>query len=160
LNYQRALEEIHAAGGIPTGTGQARPLSIVYCDADPAKAAQGVDFLVNHVHVPAILALFTETQAVNLIESYSDAGVFTLNPQDTPVQLKNTDVHQTVWNLLGTPDQIAPAYVPLMKRVENYWNFSLHPSDAATHSLKVAMITSGSNAGCPIEQAINAALTD
>src|SRR5262249_39273150 len=90
-----------------------------------------------------------------------DAGVFTLNPQDTAIPLVGHPENGLVWNLLGTPDQIAPAYVPLMTLVENYWRYTLHPSPSDAGSadpIKVALITSTD--GCPIEQAIQAVVTD
>jgi hypothetical protein len=155
--YELAQEEIHAAGGIPAGTGNPpKQLSIVYCDSDPAIVEQGVRHLVYTLHVPAILALFSDTSTTNFVQTYMvPNGIFTLNPQDTPYALKNTDLHELLWNLLGTPDQLAPAYLALAPRVETY---ARGLKDAGGAPVKVALVTSASD--CPTEFAISSTLTE
>jgi hypothetical protein len=156
--YELAQEELHAAGGIPGGTGNPpKPLSIIYCDSDPAKVEQGVRHLVYTLHVPAILAAFSDTTTTNFVQKYMvPNGVFTLNPQYTPYALKNSDVKGLLWNLLGSPDELAPAFVGLVSRVEKYARG--RKGDAGSAPVRVVVVTSASD--CATEFAIYSALSD
>jgi hypothetical protein len=157
--YELAQEELHAAGGIPGGTGSngPRPLSIVYCNSDPAYVEEGVQHLVNTLHVPAILALFSDTSMPYFMGKYMVPNdVFTINAQETPFAMKNAAVNELLWNLLGTPDQLAPAFVDLMSKVETYARG--RKMDAGSAPIRVALVTSASD--CPLEFAIYNALSD
>lgn len=149
LAYQLALEELRKAGGLPGGTGAPRrPLAAVLCDSDPARVELGVKHLVNTVQAPAMIALFSQTDMTRFVQDYTvPNGVFTLNPQDTTEALKNADVNRLVWHLLGTPQDVARAYRPLIARMETY--VRKRPGNE-TRPLRVALVTSKS----PTEEAI------
>lgn len=149
LAYQLALEELRKAGGIPGGTGAPRrPLAAVLCDSDPARVELGVKHLVQTVRTPAMIALFSQTDMTRFVQDYTvPNGVFTLNPQDTTEALKNADVNRLVWHLLGTPQDVARAYKPLVARMETY--VRKRPGIDG-RDLRVALVTSKS----PTEEAI------
>ncbi len=156
--YELAQEELHAHGGIPAGSGNSPfQLSLVYCDSNPLLVEEGVRHLVNTLHVPVILAAFTDTTLTNFVQTYTvPNGIFTLNPQDAPYALKNIDVKELLWNLLGTPDQLAPAFVGLVSKAETYARG--RKLDAGAAPVRVAVVTDQSD--CPTEFAIYSALSD
>lgn len=122
LTYQLTLSEISRAGGLPGGTGSSRrPIVAVFCDSDPAVVEQGVAHLANDLEVPAVTALFSQTDATRFFQDYFlPKGIFMLNPQDTTEALKRVDGQRLMWHLLGTPEEFAAGYRPLVARTESY----------------------------------------
>ncbi len=153
LAYQLALSELKKAGGLPGGTGgPRRPLAAIFCDSDPARAESGVRHLVQTLGVSALITLFSQTDMARFVQDYTvPAGVFALNPQDTTETLKNANVNRLAWHLLGTPEDVALAYRPLLARTETYVHNRLGDS-GSPRRLRVALVTSKS----PTEEAIEA----
>lgn len=163
LAYKLALEEIQKAGGLPGGGGPRKPLVAVICDSTPKPEGSsaetpnyvelGVKHLTGTLHVPAVISLFSQTGMTTFFQdSLLPSGTFTLNPQDTTEALKLLDAKRLLWHLLGTPEDVALAYKPLLARME--------PKVKAAHgnptSIKVALVTSAS----PTEESIAAVVRD
>lgn len=142
LAYNLALNELHLAGGLRIG-GKRTPFAAVVCDSDPKFAEQGLNHLVDTLHVPAIVSLFSQDEATRFSDKLTSAAVFTVNPFDATEALIGADTRRLFWNLLGTPEDVALAYKPLIKRAENYVrNTLLAPSPPP--SLRVAVVTATS----------------
>jgi len=153
LAYKLALDEIQKAGGLPGGVGSPRkPIVAAICDSDPSTAENGVRYVTQTLHVPAIVSLFSQTDQTRFFQDYLlPAGTFTLNPQDTTEALKAVNANRLLWHLLGTPEDIALAYKPLVARVEAYVK-----SQYSLSSVRIALITTDS----PTETSIAAILRD
>lgn len=142
LAYQLALTELNEAGGLPGNGGPRRPLAAIFCDSDPQRSEAGIRHLVETVGVGALLALFPQDAMTRYIQDITvPAGVFTLNPGETTEALKNRNVERLVWHLLGTPEDIAVAYKPLLTRTEAYVRSRL---GGTTQPLNVAVVTTKS----------------
>jgi hypothetical protein len=156
LTYQLALREINNAGGLPGGSGSPRrPVVVVFCDSDPATAEQGVKHLTQTVQVPAAVALFSQTDTTRFFQDYFlPKGIFMLNPQDTTEALKRVDGQRLMWHLLGTPEDVARAYRPLVARTEAYVRnrIALPPSSP----VRLAIVTSES----PTEESMLSVIRD
>jgi ABC-type branched-subunit amino acid transport system substrate-binding protein len=137
LAYNLALNELHLAGGLRIG-GKRTPFAAVVCDSDPKVVEQGLKHLVDTLHVPALVSLFSQDDMTRFSDKLTSANVFTVNPFDATEALLGVDTKRLVWNLLGTPEDIALAYKPLMSRAEAYTS-QLHGKPP---SLRVAVVTS------------------
>lgn len=140
--YMLALDEIKKAGGLPGGTSSPRrDLAFIFCDSTADLVESGVRHLAETVKVPAIVANFSQT---NMTTFFTDilkpAGVFTLNPNDTTEALKAVPTNRLLWHLLGTPEDVALAYRPLVQRVETHVRARLSLADET----RVAIVTSSS----------------
>lgn len=119
LAYTLALNELDRAGGIP-GTKR-RDVAMMFCASEPDLVEQSVTHVTREIQVPGMIASFGSADMTKFIQDYAKpANVFTVNPSVTPDTLKFADVGQLVWNLLGTAEDVALAYRPLVKRLESY----------------------------------------
>jgi hypothetical protein len=143
--YQMALDEIEAAGGIlPSG----RHLAVLFCDADPAKVERGVKHVVNDLHVPAILAAFGTGNLAKLVAGdVANAGVFTMNPSFTTDYLRFADTGRLVWSLLGTYEDVALAYRPILEQLKE--EKQLAPD------IKVALIATNGSLDAPMADVVH-----
>lgn len=153
LAYELALSEFKAVAGLPGGAGSPRrPLVAVLCDSDPVNVEEGVKHLTRTLHVPALVSLFSQDDMARFFQDYLlPTGTFTLNPQDTTEALKVIDADRLLWHLLGTPEDVALAYRPLIERVEQYAK-----NRTGLTTVKVAVVTSDS----PTEKAISEIVRD
>lgn len=116
--YSLALEELEAAGGI-LGSPQYH-LAVLICDADPAVVEDGVRHVVDDLRVPAVIASFgTGTLAKVVADDIVKAGVFTINPSFTTDFLKFSRTDRLVWGLLGTGEDVALAYRPVLEQLRS-----------------------------------------
>lgn len=141
-SYGLALKEIHDYGGLPNGpNGKRRPVVMALCGSEVELAERGVDHLVKDLKVPALLARFSPIDMPKYVTNVAvPNGVFTVNPNDTPPSLKYQDVKRLAWHLLGTPEDLALTYAPLVKRMEK--EARTRWSIAAGDPIKVALVTS------------------
>lgn len=116
LAYDLALQEIHTAGGIQGRTHH--ELAMVVCDSDPAKLDKGLKHVIRDLRLPAILAAFGSKDLATLVPDAVDAGVFTMNPSFSTDALKFAATNDLVWNLLGTADDVALAYRPVLQALK------------------------------------------
>jgi hypothetical protein len=136
LAYSLALKEIKEAGGI-LGTPH-RDLAMIVCKSDPASVHKALDHVIKELRLPAILANFGSGDLARLIPTeVVEAGVFTLNPSVTTDALKFASTNRLVWSLLGTAEDVARAYRPVL--------LELQKEKLGGASLKVALVaTNGS----------------
>lgn len=114
--YSMALEELEAAGGILGRTK--RHLAVLICKADPAVVDRGVKHVINDLQVPAIIASFGSGDLAELVAGdVVNAGVFTINPSFTTNYLKYAPTNGLVWSLLGTGEDVALAYRPVLQQL-------------------------------------------
>jgi len=127
FNYRFALSELSGTNvqGVPGPNATFRPIVLVVCDnADsrPDRAdivAQGLEHLVNRVRVPAILAALREEDLLRNFGTFGvGKGTFFLSPFGANRQLADAPDEDLLWHMLGLPEQLAPAYVALLKRLE------------------------------------------
>lgn len=132
LAYTLAMKEIQAAGGI-----QSQPpheLAMLICKANPDKVQDALNHVINDLKVPAILPNFGSGDLVRFIPpQVAAAGTFTMNPSVTTDALKFAQTKRLVWSLLGTGEDVARAYRPVVTRVQ--------AEELGGAEIKVAVIT-------------------
>jgi hypothetical protein len=115
--YRLALEEL-----LPEKAGQGWPkLAMVACSSDEKNSIvdQGVDHVINDLHVPIILAGFDPARLSTIAADKTvDAGIYIVNPSVPSESLKYANVQNLVLNLLGAPGDVALAYRPLLQAIE------------------------------------------
>jgi hypothetical protein len=68
-----------------------------------------------------VIAGFDDNGLIDWLEHPEVKGkIFTLNPGVATDELKTKNTGQLLWNLLGTPEDVALAYRPLLVRIEDY----------------------------------------
>ena len=127
LAYKMAVSEISKAG--PVGSNPTRTLAMIFCDSDPANVAASVKHVMQDLHVPAVIANFEGGDLKSAVEVAKQTGTFILNPSTVPTKYGNSD--ELLWNLLGTAEDVALAYPPLVRRLE-----------AMNGAIKVALVSS------------------
>jgi len=147
-NYELALNEINAAGGLRERQGETRhPLAAVICNNDPKVAARDPNFytrslnhLVDDLGVSAIVADLAPDQLIKAFRSTRDKGkkVFFLSPgaaNNALVDFKEDE--GLVWNMIGPPGDLVDGYVDLVHRVEAYVRSN---GDAGSTPMRVATV--------------------
>lgn len=138
--FNLALKEIDAKGGVPDGpNGRPRPLVMALCGREADRVNAGLEHLVSRLNVPALVPLFSTDILDSLVPQAVGAGAFVLNPNEVTIGLKHAKVQERAWHLLGTPEDLALTYRPLMAWVEKYVRDrkGLAPGD----SIRVALVT-------------------
>lgn len=138
--HQLALDELSGdnMGGLRDGLkGARRPLVMVVCDNADDMVEAGVQHLAEDVEVPAMIATLKPGDLRRAYETYPD--IFYLSPVSVtaPVVAAKDDGH--IWNLLGQPSDLAPAYVELLKLSELHVRNAHDIADET--DIKVALVT-------------------
>ncbi len=134
LAYNLALEELANAGGI--SGEQRRQVGMILCgsEEDFVGAKRHV---AEDLRVPAVIAGFDELGLQAWLEDYAvKRQIFTLNPGVSTDALKIKNTERLLWSLLGTPEDVALAYRPLLVHTEAYAR-----KRRAIGSLKVALLS-------------------
>ncbi len=121
-NYELAFEEFNEAGGLP-GPPR-RPVIAVVCNAY-YDVHDAVDHLVDDLEVPGVLATLQENDLKTAFEyTYleKEAQVLFISPFPATAALRNINDDGLLWHLLGSDQDIADTFVPLMERAENFQN--------------------------------------
>jgi hypothetical protein len=119
LSYALALKELASAGGIPGPPH--RDVAMIFCDSTTDLVERGVEHVVRELRLPAMIAGFPIPLMPKLVLDKAVPGkTFTLNPSVVPEGLKYGNVDRMLWNLLGTAEDVALAYRPLVDRVVAY----------------------------------------
>jgi hypothetical protein len=116
LTYQFAVDEIRKAGGIQSDPP--REIALTFCNSEPSKVVRSVDHVMKELHVPAVLANFEGGDLSRAITIAKETQTFVLNPNPPDEATKYRDVDRLVWNLLGTAEDVALAYAPLVARAQ------------------------------------------
>lgn len=137
LNVQLAVDEFNGSvGGLPGGPlGKLRPLVGVVCRNDPALVDAGATHLIDTLHVPAVLShLASADNKLFFVNHAVDKSVLVMNPGFADNSLTSLSTQGLFWHVIGDIRDVAPAYVPLLSRVETFL--------AKTEPLRVAMLVS------------------
>lgn len=123
LNYELAIDEVNTAtlGGLPGGAGHARRpfLAVVCSGTDSPNLEASLSHLIDDLEVPAILA---SLYAKDLLAAFESQGhpknVFFLSPLEADSNLSGASDDGLLWHMLTSGESLAPAYLPLLARVE------------------------------------------
>lgn len=120
LAFDLALQEFNAVGGIKTDPR--RDVAMVLCANDKGLADQSIDHVVHELQVPAVIAGFASADLSRLFRDVtSKAGVFLLNPSVAPNDLRyDLTGKDFFWSLLGSTDDVALAYRPLVAQMSAF----------------------------------------
>jgi hypothetical protein len=142
-SHRLALDELSgdAVGGLPGGPDDARrPLVMVVCNNHADYVEESVRHLAEDLEVPAMLATLLPGDFRRAFETYRDREIFFLGPVAASRTLVELDDDDLIWNLLGQPSDLAPAYNELLGLVEDYIRATR--SEVATRGfVKVALVT-------------------
>jgi hypothetical protein len=141
--YALALSEL-SNGGLELGGRAALPIAVV-CDAFPTDDGleKSIDHLVDTVGAPAIVASLGAVAlqaAFERVHETKDKDVFFLSAFESDGRLETVDDDGLLWHVLPSLRQIAPAYLPLVRRVEDYVNPA--PPEGERRPLRLALVES------------------
>lgn len=151
LAYTLAIKELESAGGLPGP----RPVGLLLCGNEADIAERAIEHVTTELRLPAMIAGFDGTRLTTVVQDAVRKEIFTLNPSVTPETLKYLDVKQLVWSLLGTAEDVARAYRPLLQRTELYVRSRRTP-ETENDPLKVALLVTNTLT----EEAIATVLVD
>ena len=121
-NLVLAVSEFNERGGIPIG--RKRRVLLVLChgpnDVSVTSMERSVDHLVERLGIPSILML-TSVGDLEIAAGRAflqGQNVFMLHSNGATQRLLDLDDDGRVWHMLGSVTDMAPAYVPLVERVE------------------------------------------
>ncbi len=116
LTYRLAISDLNEEGGLPGIMRPPRPVVGVICDDTRAATDAGIAHLVDRLGVRAVLAAL-EPEPLRAAVEGQDPSVFFLSPfLDPGPVIARTDA---LWYLFDEQAAIAPAYVPLLARVQD-----------------------------------------
>jgi hypothetical protein len=119
-DYELAVQELNNAGGLPDRTGARHPLFVVVCNRDPGDSAhipRTVDHLVSDLGLTAIVADLAPDDLAQAFQRVRDKHIFWISPGPQTQELADLDPAGLLWNLLGSPREVAPIYPALLTRL-------------------------------------------
>lgn len=137
LNVELAVNEFNdSVGGLPGGPlGKLRPLVGVVCRNDPELVEPASAHLLEELGVPAVLA---HLPSAALKQFFVDHALpeqrFVINPGFADNSLTSISSGGLFWHVIGDIRDVAPAYPPLLSRIEAHL--------ASPTPIRVAMIVS------------------
>jgi hypothetical protein len=145
-NYLLAIDEFTSGGsGIPAGPGgKLRMPVVVVCNITSSAVDLSMHHLTGDLNVPAVISALDSADLRVLFSNYgygTSANVFVVNTFGADSTLTSLPRGQQFWHMLGLPGDTAPAYEPLLSRVEGYvrnngpWNLG------SGGTLKVSTVT-------------------
>jgi hypothetical protein len=147
-NYELAINEFKAAGGIPIGPGGSvtrMPVAIL-CN-DVGDTAQSVPFLAA-AHVTSLVAALDSATLKTTFANYGfgqtfgdgNKGLFFVNPFGADSTLTALSRGQQLWHMLGVPSDLTSAYVTIMPRIEHYIRNNSPWNLGPTAPMRVAVV--------------------
>jgi ABC-type branched-subunit amino acid transport system substrate-binding protein len=136
LNVQLAVDEFNSAGGLPGGPlGKLRPLVTVVCRNESALLEQAAEHLIDTLKVPGVVAHLPSADLKTFFVNHAlPKGVFVINPGFADNSLTSLATQGLFWHMIGDVRDVAPAYTPLLSRIESFLG--------ASEELRVAMVVS------------------
>lgn len=123
LNAQLAVDEFNGSvGGLPGGAlGKLRPLVTVVCRNDTDLLQAGAKHLLEDLKVPAVLSNLPSGDQKEFFANYAlPRQTFVINPGFADNSLTALSNAGLFWHVIGDIRDVAPAYVPLLSRVERF----------------------------------------
>jgi hypothetical protein len=141
--YALALQEFQQVHGLPSRTGEPRPLVMVLCNSEGGAEVidAGMRHLIENVHVPAVLAAIRSDDLQRNFQSDYGNRTFYLSPQKVSDELAAADTAGLVWSLLGRSANLAPVYAATVRQFET--NFQNAPG--GERPLHVAVVVEFDN---------------
>jgi hypothetical protein len=141
--HRLAVEELSGRniGGLPDGPGGVRrPLAMLLCSNLSKDVDAAMEHLAEEVQVPAVIATLRPGDLRRAFEAHQKRDILYLSPVTVTQTLVDQDERHLMWNLLGTPANLAPAYGPLLTLTESF----LREERALAEEipLRVAVVTS------------------
>jgi len=121
MNYELAIREFAAAGGVTIG-GETRVPMAVLCD-ELGFQTRDLDHLVHTLGVPAVITTLEEEALKRSFEHVHrdpETNVLFLSAFASDASLVALEDRGLLWHLLGSPDDLAPVFASLIERVEAY----------------------------------------
>jgi hypothetical protein len=146
-NYALAISEFTSETGIPAVAGNTNTLRMpvaVLCNDDTSQVSIAMNHLVDDVHVPAVVAALDSADLKVMFSNYgfqTNANLFVVNPFGADSTLTALARGQQFWHMLGTPNDMAPAYRALIPRIETYLRNTAPWSLGAAGTMRVATVT-------------------
>jgi ABC-type branched-subunit amino acid transport system substrate-binding protein len=115
-----AVEEINAAGGIPSSatSADAQPLVMVSCD-ESANLLRAGQHLVNDLHVPAIVGPNTSQDTLDLSNKLTiAAGTLLMSPTAVASSIADLLDNGLTWQIIPTDVQRAPLMIQTINTLE------------------------------------------
>lgn len=140
LNYELAINEINEelGGGLRGPDGDRQPFVAVICDGLSDNLDASMDHLINTLEVPAIITPLYTDDLLSVFESHArDSQTFLMSPFEADTTLTLADENGLMWHMLGSAEDLARGYVPLVARTEDYIRNVLGEGDK---DLKVALV--------------------
>jgi ABC-type branched-subunit amino acid transport system substrate-binding protein len=114
-----AIEEINAAGGIPTSTaGSARPLVMVSCNTS-VDLSRAANHLVNDIKVPAIVGPNTSQDTLDVSNNVTiKAGVVVMSPSAVAASISDLIDNDLTWLMIPSDNQRAQLMIKNINDLE------------------------------------------
>jgi len=116
---QLAIEEVNAAGGIPTGTaGSSRPLVMVSCNTS-VDLVRAATHLTSDVKVPAIVGPNTSQDTIDVSNKVTiQAGVAVLSPSAVAASISDLIDNDLTWLMIPSDKQRAQLMIKNINDLE------------------------------------------
>jgi len=137
LNVELAVDEFnHSVGGLPGGPlGKLRRLVGVVCRNEPELVEPASRHLLEELGVPAVLAHLPSASLKQFFVDHAlPAQRFVINPGFADNSLTSISSGGLFWHVIGDIRDVAPAYAPLLSRIESFL--------ASPTPIRVAMVVS------------------
>jgi ABC-type branched-subunit amino acid transport system substrate-binding protein len=115
-----AIEQINAAGGVPSGSTSAnpRPLVLVSCD-ESTNLVQAADHLVNDLHVPAIVGPNTSQDTLDVSTKVTvPGGTVVMSPTGVASSIAALQDSDLTWLMVPSDVQRAPLMISQINDLE------------------------------------------
>jgi branched-chain amino acid transport system substrate-binding protein len=137
LNVQLAVDEFNGSvGGLPGGPlDKLRPLVVVACRNDPSLVDAAANHLIDELGLPATIAHLPSADLKKFFVDHAlPKQTLVINAGFADNSLTSLSSNGLFWHMIGDIRDVAPAYVPLLARIETYL--------ANPGPIRVAMIVS------------------
>ncbi|HWZ88530.1 MAG TPA: ABC transporter substrate-binding protein, partial [Polyangiaceae bacterium] len=115
-----AIEQINAAGGVPSGSTSAnpRPLVLVSCD-ESTNLVRAADHLVNDLHVPAIVGPNTSQDTLDVSTKVTvPGGTVVMSPTGVASSIAALTDNDLTWLMVPSDVQRAPLMISQINDLE------------------------------------------
>ena len=158
--YRLAIQELsgQTTGGLPDGPGGLRrPLVMVLCSNAGAEIAPALSHLIDEVEVSAMIANLKPEDLRRGFDAHRAKHAFYLSPIAVNQLLAIQPDDGLIWNLLGQPADVAPAYTALLKRYEKFVR-GVRNLNHLDDTIRVALVTTNDGFNSELSDFVEPAL--
>lgn len=114
-----AVEQVNASGGVPSATGEPRPLVLVSCD-EAANLTRSAQHLISELRVPAIIGPNTSQDTIDLTNTLSAAaGTALFTPTGVASSIANLQDNNLTFQMVPNDTQRAPLMIQQINDLES-----------------------------------------